>query len=151
MLKKCIEATHLLVNPITQETINKIELRRLEKATGGGVILVNKQKQLEDETHMNLCVALERHVGEVVQTVLDTLEQNETQILFNNIRHEFIPEFMSSVGNYLLVDPVGCIQILEHCMERLLSCKTKKHVYLQLVASIMTTTRDQIIRGDFLS
>jgi len=148
MLRHCVQKTNNAINPITQDKLNIVELRRLEKATGGEKIVLLADEKRDDEIHSSLCVALERQVGNTVQEFLDELEENKSA---NHIAamHKFLPELISSISNYTQVDPVGCVQIIDHCLDRTFACKTTATVHLEFVGTVLSNMKEKIANGEF--
>ena len=149
MLRHCVQKTNSAINPITQDKLNIVELRRLEKATGGKKIVLLADEKRDDEIHSSLCVALERQVGNTVQEFLDELEENNGENHFASVNHRFLPELISSISNYTQVDPIGCVQIIDHCLDRTFACKTTATTYLEFVGTVLSNMKEKIVNGEF--
>lgn len=147
MLRKYIESTHHAVNPITQDTINAIELHRLQKRTGGEKIIVNETKKEERESQMSLSLALQRDIGDAVQELLDGIENEIDNGNLPDLGAIFdlIPELLPRIISYATFDEEGCRHILDHCIDKIRACQTIYYEDLHMLVYMLTRVKREFL------
>ena len=147
MLRKYIESTHHAINPITQDTINAIELCRLEKRTGGEKIIVNETKKEEHESHMSLSLALQRDIGDLVQELLDGIEHDvdNGNLPDRGAIFDLIPDLLPQIISYATFDEEGCRHILDHCIDKIHACQTIYYEDLHILVHMLTQVKREFL------